>query len=147
MLEGRLSFQGDTQFGGMHSFLEETKFKETYYYVFVCANGVLADRSRHICTLHKKGHQDLKGGADIFQKRLGPKKGHQSASYVTSGLVFSNIYDFLSKGGILGEIGLVQFLIDCTLMRKDVGEMIYIPKDRIFDVLQSETKFFVVVHT
>ena len=57
------------------------------------------------------------------------------------------IYDFLSKGGILGEIGLVQFLIDCTLMRKDVGEMIYIPKDRIFDVLQSETKNFVVVHT
>ena len=34
-----------------------------------------------------------------------------------------------------------------SLMRKDVGEMIYIPKDRIFDVLQSETKIFVVVHT
>ena len=54
--------------------------------------------------------------------------------------IFSDVievvaYDFLSKGGILGEIGLVQFLIDCTLMRKDVGEMIYIPKDRIFDVL------------
>ena len=48
---------------------------------------------------------------------------------------------------VLGEIGLVQFLIDCTLMRKDVGEMIYIPKDRIFDVLQSETKNFVVMHT
>ena len=47
----------------------------------------------------------------------------------------------------MGEIGLVQFLIDCVLMRKHVGEMIYIPKDRIFDVLQSETKNFVVVHT
>ena len=57
------------------------------------------------------------------------------------------IYDFLIKGGLLGEIGLVQFLIDCTLMRKNVGKMIYIPKDRIFDVLQSETKIFVVVHT
>ena len=49
----------------------------------------------------------------------------------------------------MGEIGLVQFLIDCALMRKNVGEMIYmyIPEDRIFDVLQSETKNFVVVHT
>ena len=47
----------------------------------------------------------------------------------------------------MGEIGLVQFLIDCALMRKNIGEMIYIPKDRIFDVLQSETKIFVVVHT
>ena len=74
MLEGRLSFQGDTQFGGMHSFLGETNCKETYYYVFVCANGVLAERSRHISTLHKKGHQDLKGGADIFQKRLRSQK-------------------------------------------------------------------------
>ena len=57
------------------------------------------------------------------------------------------IYDFLIKGGILGEIGLVQFLIDCALMSKNVGEMIYVPKDSIFDVLQSEIKIFVVVHT
>ena len=45
------------------------------------------------------------------------------------------------------EIGLVQFLIDCALMRENVGEIMYIPKDRIFDELQSETKIFVFVHT
>ena len=56
----------------------------------------------------------------------------------------SSIYDFLIKGGILGEIGLVQFLIDCDLMRKNIGEIIYIPKDRIFDVLQSEIKFLLL---
>jgi len=54
---------------------------------------------------------------------------------------------FLAKVVPEGKIGLVSFLIDCALMRKNVGKMIYIPKDRSFDVLKSETKMFVVVHT
>ena len=48
---------------------------------------------------------------------------------------------FLAKVITDGKIGLVQFLINCAIMRKHVREMIVISKNKILKYFKVRQKF------
>ena len=51
-----------------------------------------------------------------------------------------------SKVVLEGKIGLVQFLIDCVLIRKYASEMIFIPKDNILIYFKVRQKILCCAH-